>query len=111
MVKDATATKNKIIDAFLKCYENNRIEQITIGDIAREAKINRGTFYYYYKDIYDLMEHIEQQIFKEVAERITQVIGYIINHEIEPLAEVINEFLGKYQDLVRSEERRVGKEC
>lgn len=100
MIKNPEVTRNKIIEAFLKSYKHKRIEQITIGEIAKEANINRGTFYYYYKDIYDLMEHIEQQIFEGVVERIERIIECIVDsHNTEEVAIVANEFLQDYREI------------
>ena len=100
MIKNPEVTRNKIIEAFLKSYKHKRIEQITIGEIAKEANINRGTFYYYYKDIYDLMEHIEQQIFEGVVERIERIIECLVDsHNTEGVAVVATEFLQDYREI------------
>ena len=100
MIKNPEVTKNKMIEAFLQSYKYKRIEQITIGEITKKANVNRGTFYYYYKDVYDLMEHIEQQIFEGVVERIGRIIECIINsHNTEGVAIVANEFLQDYREL------------
>ncbi len=98
MIKNPEVTRNKMIEAFLESYKDKRIEQITIGEITKKANVNRGTFYYYYKDVYDLMEHIEQQIFKEVVDKIAEIIEHIINKDIEGLAIVFNEFWEKYKE-------------
>ena len=37
------------------------LNKITINDIAEDCGINRMTFYYHFKDIYDLVERLLQQ--------------------------------------------------
>ncbi len=51
-------TKKAIQKAFLDSILKKSFDKITVKDIVEECEINRNTFYYYYKDIYDLMEDI-----------------------------------------------------
>lgn len=57
-----SATKQKIIDAFLSLYKVKHIEKISIKEVTDLAGYNRGTFYVYFKDIYDLLEKIELSV-------------------------------------------------
>ena len=54
--------KQKIKDAFLSIYSEKDLNQITIRDITNYAGVYRGTFYYYYADIFDLLEDIEKDM-------------------------------------------------
>lgn len=40
------------------------LKDITVSDLTERADINRGTFYLHYKDIYDLFEQIEKEIWE-----------------------------------------------
>lgn len=51
-------TKQAIIDTFIKMLEVKSLDKITVKELVKECGINRNTFYYYYKDIYDLLEDI-----------------------------------------------------
>ncbi|MCC7118199.1 MAG: TetR/AcrR family transcriptional regulator [Anaerolineales bacterium] len=53
-------------DTFIALLERKRFESITVGDIARESKVNRATFYRHYQDKYDLAEKIIEAAFKEL---------------------------------------------
>lgn len=44
----------KLIDAFWACLEDHRLTDITISAITKNAELNRGTFYYHFRDIDDL---------------------------------------------------------
>jgi AcrR family transcriptional regulator len=57
-------TRAALKDAFWKLYAQKPIEQITVREIAQQAGYNRGTFYAYYKDVYDLIEQTEDEIFE-----------------------------------------------
>lgn len=53
-------TKQAIKDAFWDLYKLNRIEAISVKDITGKAGYNRTTFYAYFKDVYDVLEQIEE---------------------------------------------------
>lgn len=55
-------TKVIIRDAFINLYKNKNINSIRITDLAKNAGINRGTFYLHYEDIYDLRREIEDEL-------------------------------------------------
>lgn len=57
----AQKTEKAISDALKKLLAKKPLNKITINDIAEECGINRMTFYYHYKDIYDLIESICNQ--------------------------------------------------
>ncbi|MFJ7661096.1 TetR/AcrR family transcriptional regulator [Lysinibacillus sp. NPDC097162] len=67
-------TRQSIIDAFYALAKQKSFEQISIGDIAEEAKINRSTFYYHFTDKFDLIDAIQKEVitnkvFKEIEEQ------------------------------------------
>ncbi|MHB1394173.1 MAG: TetR/AcrR family transcriptional regulator [Clostridia bacterium] len=61
-------TKQNLIDAFWTLYCEKRIEKITVKDITNRAGYNRGTFYEYFKDVYDILEHIENSLLPTLNE-------------------------------------------
>ena len=100
MVKDTQITKAKILSAFLKFYEKKGIEKITIGEIAKEAKIYRGTFYYYYEDIYDLLAKIQAQIFEEVIGIISKMVEGFMNGNLEEITVTINRLFENHEEMM-----------
>ena len=61
-------TQQAIIDTFLKMLACKSLDKITVKEIVNECGINRNTFYYYYKDIYDLLEDVVSTESKKVIE-------------------------------------------
>ncbi len=57
----------------MQILENKPFDLITVGDIAKYAQINRGTFYLHYKDKFDLLDKIEQQLFEDVGNHIDKL--------------------------------------
>ena len=56
----AQQTKNAIRRAFIQLLNERPLDKISIKDIAETGAVNRNTFYYYYADIYALVEDILQ---------------------------------------------------
>ena len=101
MKKNAEETREKIKNAFLKLYKEKRIEKISIGELAKEAKIYRGTFYYYYEDIYDLLSKIEEEFFNESIKDVVEVVQGILSNDIEERVISITNNFKKYEELMR----------
>ncbi|MDE6727985.1 MAG: TetR/AcrR family transcriptional regulator [Oscillospiraceae bacterium] len=64
-------TRGSIINAFLQLRAKKPLERITVKELADLAKINKATFYLHYKDIYDLSEQLENELFQSVFNSIT----------------------------------------
>ncbi|MED1819482.1 TetR/AcrR family transcriptional regulator [Bacillus subtilis] len=60
-------TKSAIKHAFLKLFQEKEINKITVSELSKEADIGRGTFYLHYKDVFDLYEQIEDEIFQQLG--------------------------------------------
>ena len=58
-------TRMLIRRAFAELMRRKPIQDITIKELCGQAGINRGTFYLHYKDIYDLVDQIEKELFDE----------------------------------------------
>ena len=56
----AQHTKNAIRLAFIQLLNERPLDKISIKDIAEKSSVNRNTFYYYYADIFALVEDILQ---------------------------------------------------
>ncbi|USK86212.1 TetR/AcrR family transcriptional regulator [Peribacillus asahii] len=55
-------TRKLIMDSFIELSGKKEFKEITIKDITAEAMINRATFYYHFKDIYDLLEKVLSEV-------------------------------------------------
>ena len=61
-------TKQNIIDAFWEIYCEKRIEEITVKEITNRAGYNRGTFYEYFSDVFDVLDDIENSLIPSLSE-------------------------------------------
>lgn len=58
-------TKRQLRLALTKLLQEKPIKDITVREIADMVDINRGTFYLHYKDVYDMLEQVEAEMFEE----------------------------------------------
>ena len=49
-------TKEIIAKTFTELLDEKPMSKITVKDIVERCGVNRNTFYYHFKDIYDLVE-------------------------------------------------------
>ena len=49
-------TKQALADSLKKLLQKKPLDKITVTDIAEDCQVNRQTFYYHFRDIYDLVE-------------------------------------------------------
>ncbi len=92
-------TKERILQAYLELEQERPVEKITVTALVERSHITRKTFYYYFKDIYDLMEYRMERELKRVMEEtmsqpdpekaLTQLYNYIMENQfrIQTLSE------------------------
>lgn len=71
--KDLRFVKNErqIREAFIRLLMRKEFEKITVTELAKEAEINKGTFYLHYEDIYDLYYQLLLESVDEATTRIS----------------------------------------
>lgn len=55
-------TRKLIVEAFVALVRERGFDQVTVGELARSAMVNRATFYRHYRDKYHLVEDIFEQM-------------------------------------------------
>ena len=59
-------TKRAIIESFLHLAGKKPLDKITVRDIVDDCGVNRNTFYYYFQDIYAVLEELCEGIIKNI---------------------------------------------
>lgn len=62
------STQKAIQEEFLDQLGHKPLNKITVSSIVQNCRINRNTFYYYYQDIYDLLQDILNNDMEKTAE-------------------------------------------
>lgn len=65
-------TKKMLTQALTELMQQKQVNEITVKELTDRADMNRGTFYMYYKDIYDMLKTIENNMFNELNEILTR---------------------------------------
>ena len=64
--KRKTTTKSDLKAALTRILREKDFEAISVSDIAREAGVNRGTFYLHYIDKFDMMDKLIDEILQNI---------------------------------------------
>ena len=68
-------TRKRIEQTYLNLIFEKKWDRITVKELCSRANITRGTFYQYYGDIYELMEHIQDSIMQEMSRKYKELSG------------------------------------
>ena len=63
-------SKSVIKRTLVQLLETKPIQKISVAELCKECKINRGTFYNHFFDIYDVYRSIEADFFGEIQKRL-----------------------------------------
>ena len=55
-------TKKAIVESFLRIIGKKPLDKITVRDVVDDCGINRNTFYYYFQDIYAVLEEVSRTV-------------------------------------------------
>lgn len=58
-------TKKALRDALFTCLKTKQLQDITVKEISETANLNRATFYKHYRDCFDLLEQIENEMLSD----------------------------------------------
>ena len=91
-------TRQNIIDAFWRLAAKDGIYGVTVGAVTKEAKLNRGTFYVYFKDIWDLIESEEKSITESYHRIIASAPPMPLGQNFATMSEMTVNFIKEHDD-------------
>ena len=102
MSQQPGTAKEKIKSAFIKIYKEKAINEITIGNLAAEADVYRGTFYYHYPDIYALLEDVKEDAKANFTQHLIPLLpAFLVSDYSQHHLRPIEEFYEKNEELIR----------
>lgn len=94
-------TKKLLLDALTELLMHKQINEISVKELTELADINRGTFYVYYRDIFDMLEKIEDEMFQSL-ENIMSLHDYDdVKHHMKPILLSLFNFIEENQAMCR----------
>ena len=96
-----TRTKKSIQKAYLDLLKQKGTEKITISDIAREADIDRKTFYLHYDSTEDIIREYAEEKTRELLARLTIKSFFSLSFDRKIFAREVNSMLAEHLDFCR----------
>ncbi len=105
----AAQTKAALVDAFWQLYLTKPIEKISVKEITDKSGVYRSTLYYYFADVYAILEYIEEQILHDWEQLISEIFTHHTDillrgafGELAPWASAFKEKHGAYVAILLS---------
>ncbi len=94
-------TKRRLREGLLSLLEQRPINEISVKELTALVDVNRGTFYFHYQDIYDMLWKIENEFFEEFDRKLSDVPQGDFNSEAYHYLYTVFSFLGENGDFCR----------
>lgn len=89
-------TKKLLRESLFTLLERKSINSITVTELTKLADVNRSTFYFYYNDIPDMADKIQEEIYTVFSD--TVINAFDGENDIEKIAGYIKKFLDFCED-------------
>ena len=94
-------TKKLLTQALTQLLQEKQINEITVKELTDLADMYRGTFYLYYKDIFDMLEKIEDGLFEALDEIVSLHEHDDVSHQTTPILLDLFHFIEENQEMCR----------
>lgn len=92
-------TKKLLRKGVAELGKTKSINKITVKELTDLVEINRGTFYLHYKDVYDLVDSIEDELCEEFDKKVLAVTAEDILHRPVDVLETCFEYFKVHKDI------------
>ena len=92
-------TQRLIREAFTGLLKEKPIQSISIKELCEVAGINRGTFYAHYRDIYDLREKIENDMYQAVLDELRPLLDSEANVTHRDITAAVFQWMRQNRDM------------
>ena len=94
-------TKKLLTQALTQLLQEKQINEITVKELTDLADMIRGTFYLYYKDIFDMLEKIEDGLFEALDEIVPLHEHDDVSQQTKPILLDLFRFIEDNQEMCR----------
>ena len=95
-----TEVKEKIVQAAITTFSKYGYDKTRMDDIAKSAKLGKGTLYLYFKSKEELFYDISENSIKELKEQLSKLFS-----KKEDLVQDAEKFYDQYRNLIRDSEK------
>jgi hypothetical protein len=94
-------TKKLLSQGLIELMQHKQVKDITVRELADLVDVNRGTFYLYYRDIFDLLEQLEDELFEQLNAVILSHQGESVLTHIRPVLVDVFRIVAENKDICR----------
>lgn len=94
-------TKKLLTQALTQLLQEKQINEITVKELTDLADMNRGTFYLYYKDMFDMLEKIEDGMFEALDAIVSLHEHDDVSQQTKPILLDLFRFFQDNQEMCR----------
>jgi len=92
-------TKKMLTQALTELLQQKQVKEITVRELTELADMNRGTFYLYYKDIFDMLEKIEDDLFEQLNEIFAHHEREVVTAQTRPILLELFQFIAENREM------------
>ncbi len=99
-------TEKALAEALMDELKKKPLDKITVKEMTAKCGLTRNTFYYHYKDVYDLLSHIFSEQMEELRVKYAEDrnwedgLEYGLNYLYEHKSAIKNLNESRHQDLI-----------
>lgn len=94
-------TKKLLMQGLTQLLKKKQLKDITVRELADLVDLNRGTFYIHYRDVFDMLEQMEQELFEQFDRLMASHAQDVLVEHAFPLLRDLFTFIGDNADLCK----------
>lgn len=94
-------TKKLMREGLMQLMQTKPVKDISVKELSDLVDINRGTFYLYYRDIFDMVRHLEDELFESIGEIIVRFTSSSEQPSVLAFFTVLLQFVKENSNLFK----------
>jgi AcrR family transcriptional regulator len=95
-------TKKLLLQGLTQLMEQKPIKDITVRELTDLVDLNRGTFYIHYRDVFDMLEQVEKELFEQFDRLLVSHEQDLAAENAFPLLSDLFRFIADNADVCRA---------
>lgn len=95
-------TRAQLLEGLTQLMMEKDVKNISVKELADLVDINRGTFYLHYRDVFDMLECIEDELFHEFNTILDENFATGISHDPRRVLHDIFSYLAQNKNTVKA---------